>query len=65
MVGEWFQGFGDIPGVSYATPAEIDRRIERLRNHLRTNTKSYGRLGGLGRFRLLGMAAIDSSDSNR
>jgi hypothetical protein len=26
MVGEWFQRFGDIPGVSYATPAGIDRR---------------------------------------
>jgi hypothetical protein len=26
MVGEWFQRFGDIPGVSYATPVGIDRR---------------------------------------
>jgi hypothetical protein len=26
MVGEWFQRFGDIPGVSYSTPAGIDRR---------------------------------------
>jgi hypothetical protein len=26
MVGEWFQRFGDIPGVSYSTPASIDRR---------------------------------------
>ena len=25
MVGEWFQRFGDIPGVSYSTPASIDR----------------------------------------
>jgi hypothetical protein len=26
MVGEWFQRFGDIPGVSHAAPAGIDRR---------------------------------------
>ena len=26
MAGEWFQRFGDIPGVSYATPAGIDGR---------------------------------------
>jgi hypothetical protein len=26
MVGKWFQRFGDIPGVSYSTPAGIDRR---------------------------------------
>jgi hypothetical protein len=26
MAGEWFQRFGDIPGVSYSTPGSIDRR---------------------------------------
>jgi hypothetical protein len=26
MVGKWFQRFGDTPGVSYTTPAGIDRR---------------------------------------
>jgi hypothetical protein len=25
MLGEWFRRFGDIPGVSYETPAGIDR----------------------------------------